>query len=205
MLQQLQLSMATECQSDLGLLNAVIGCKISIHFPDHGKGQIMSAQKSVAILVHEGYQDLEFWYPLLRLREEGVPVTVVGVDADKTYLSKLEYPVIPDIGIGQAQAKDFAAVIVPGGASAERISREPRMVRFIADAAAAGALVAATAEGVAVLAPADVRGKRVGRDGDPVIRDGRLITARSTDNLPAFCRALFEALAAAAPAKSPSM
>ena len=165
----------------------------------------MSAQKSVAILVHEGYQDLEFWYPLLRLREEHMPVTVVGVDADRTYLSKLEYPVIPDIGIGQAQAKDFAAVIVPGGESAERISREPRMVRFIVDAAAAGALLAATAEGIAVLAAADVRGKRVGRDGEPVIRDARLITARSTNDLPAFSRALLEALGVAAPAKSPAI
>jgi protease I len=154
----------------------------------------MSARKSVAILVDEGYQDLEFWYPLLRLREAGVPVSVVSGDADRTYLSRLEYPVIPDIGIGQAQARDFAAVIVPGGESAARISREARMMRFIADAAAAGALLAATAEGIAVLAAADVRGRRVGRDGDAVIRDGRLITARSTNDLPAFSRALLEAL-----------
>jgi len=75
----------------------------------------MPTNKRVAILVHDGYQDLQFWYPLLRLREEGVPVTVVSVEPEKTYLSQLEYPVIPDQGIAQVQAKDFGALIVPGG------------------------------------------------------------------------------------------
>ena len=51
----------------------------------------MSTNKRVAILVHDGYQDLQFWYPLLRLREEGVAVTVVSVESEKTYFSQLEY------------------------------------------------------------------------------------------------------------------
>ena len=139
----------------------------------------MSTQKRVAILVHDGYQDLEFWYPLLRLREEGVPVSVVSVEPDKTYLSQLEYPVIPDHGIGQVQAKDFSAVIIPGGESAKYIAGEPRMQRFIKDAAAGGALLAATAEGVTALTAAGVKGE---------------VSANSANDLPAFCRALFEAL-----------
>src|SRR5258708_40072990 len=103
----------------------------------------MPTNKRVAILVHDGYQDLQFWYPLLRLREEGVPVTVVSVEPEKTYLSQLEYPVIPDQGIAQVQAKDFGALFVPGGASGKFIAEEPRMQRFIKDAAAGGALLAA--------------------------------------------------------------
>src|SRR5260370_13860304 len=114
----------------------------------------MPTQQRVAVLVDNEYQDLEFWYPVLRLREEGIPVTVVGVDPDKTYLSQLEYPVIPELGIGDAQAKDFTAVIVPGGGAAAHIAGEPRMLRFIADAAAQGALLGATADGVAPLAAA---------------------------------------------------
>jgi protease I len=88
----------------------------------------MSTNKRVAILVHHGYQDLEFWYPLLRLREEGVPVSVVSVEPEKTYLSQLEYPVIPDQGIAEVQARDFSAVFIPGGQSAkqERRTLNPR-------------------------------------------------------------------------------
>lgn len=139
----------------------------------------MSTNKRVAILVHDGYQDLEFWYPLLRLREEGVPVAVVSVEPEKTYLSQLEYPVIPDHGIAQVQAKDFSALFIPGGQSAKYIAEEPRMQRFIKDAAAAGALLAATAEGVTALSAAGVK---------PVI------SGRSANDLPEFCRALFRAL-----------
>jgi protease I len=141
----------------------------------------MSTKPGVAILVHDGYQDLEFWYPLLRLREEGVPVTVIGVEPNRTYFSQLEYPVIPDSGIGEVQAKAFAAVFVPGGASATFIAGEPRMAGFLKEAASAGALLAATAEGVAALKAAG--GK-----------DGRMVTAPSANGLPEFSRALIQAL-----------
>jgi protease I len=154
----------------------------------------MPTQERVAVLVHDGYQDLEFWYPVLRLREEGTPVTVVGPEHDKTYLSKLEYPVIADLGVSEAQAKDFAAVIVPGGGAAEHIAREPRMLRFIAEAAAEGAVLGATTEGVTALAAAGaLAGRRVAARGEvrgelrradavcvdePVVTDGRLVTAQ---------------------------
>jgi len=35
--------------------------------------------KRVAILAENNYQELELWYPLLRLREAGATVTVVGM------------------------------------------------------------------------------------------------------------------------------
>jgi len=173
----------------------------------------MSMQQKVAVLVRDDYQDLEFWYTVLRLREEGMPVTVVGAEPDRVYLSKLKYPVIPDIGISDAQAKDFSAVIVPGGGTAGQIAVDPRMLRFIAESARAGALLGATAGGVRVLAAAGVlAGKRVAAHeemgdelrrvdavcvGQPVVTDVRLITARSTNDLPEFGRALFGAFATA--------
>ena len=139
----------------------------------------MSTNKRVAVLVHDGYQDLQFWYPLLRLREEGVPAAVIGVEPDKACSSQLEYPVIPDHGIAQVQASDFGAVLVPGGASAKFIAEEPRMQRFIKDAAAGGALLAAIAEGATALGAAGAK---------------PAVSAKTTDELPQFCRALFERL-----------
>lgn len=53
--------------------------------------------KKVIILVENQYQELELWYPLLRLREEGAEVKVVGSGSAKTYLSKVGYPVTVDV------------------------------------------------------------------------------------------------------------
>lgn len=138
----------------------------------------MTTQKAVAILVHEGYQDLEFWYPLLRLREEGNAVTVIAAEADKTYFSQLEYPVIADLGIAQAKAADYAGVFVPGGQSAKFIAEEPRMQAFIKEAAASGAFLASISEGANAI---KVKGKQE-------------VKAAGTNDLPEFCKSLFAAL-----------
>jgi len=135
--------------------------------------------KPVAILVHEDYQDLELWYPLLRLREEGKAVSVISAEPNKTYMSKLEYPVIADHGIDEVKGADFGAVLIVGGRSAKIIAEEPRMQRFIKDAAASGALLGAMSEGASAFAAAGVSAKLV---------------AKSTDQLPEFCRSLFQAL-----------
>ena len=135
--------------------------------------------KPVAILVHEDYQDLELWYPLLRLREEGKAVSVISAEANKTYMSRLEYPVIADHGIDEVKGADFGAVLIVGGRSAKIIAEEPRMQRFIKEAAANGALLGAMSEGASAFAAAGVSAKLV---------------AKSTDQLPEFCRSLFQAL-----------
>ena len=42
----------------------------------------------IAVLAENMYQELELWYPLMRLREERCNVVVVG-PAEQTYASKL--------------------------------------------------------------------------------------------------------------------
>jgi protease I len=71
--------------------------------------------KRVAILAENNYQELELWYPLLRLREAGAKVTVVGMPGVQEYQSKHGYPVKVDVAADAVTAKDFDAVIVPGG------------------------------------------------------------------------------------------
>ena len=39
-----------------------------------------------AVLVSDGYSDLEFWYPVLRLREAGAQVSILGPSADVDFL-----------------------------------------------------------------------------------------------------------------------
>ena len=52
--------------------------------------------KRVAVLVEKFYEDLELWYPVLRLREAGADVAIVGPRAGETYLSKHDYPARSD-------------------------------------------------------------------------------------------------------------
>ena len=149
----------------------------------------MGSTARVGVLVRDGYQELEFWYPLLRLREEGADVTVIGA-GDRTYHSKLGYPVIPDI-ILAAASDQLDAVIVPGASARDAVDAGTR--QFLKRAHAGGAILAATSEGPRVLAESGiVQDKKAVADGVSV--DGKVITARNADDLPAFFRALDAAL-----------
>jgi protease I len=166
--------------------------------------------KSVAVLVEDIYEDLELWYPVYRLREEGADVALVGPEAGKVYASKHGYPATADRAASEVSAAEYDAVIIPGGYSPDRMRRHPEMVALVADATRDGKTVAAICHGGWMLCSADVlRGRRVTsffaiRDDmvhagaewidDEVVRDGNLVTSRTPDDLPAFLRSVIDAL-----------
>jgi len=166
--------------------------------------------KKVAVLVADMYQELEFWYPYLRLKEEGATVVAVGPEA-KAYESKLGYPAQAELGVKEVRAKDFDAVVIPGGYAPDYMRRSPELVAFVREMAQAGKPVAAICHGGWMLCSARVvRGKKVTsvaaiRDDlenagatwvdEPVVVDGNLITSRVPSDLPAFMQALLTALA----------
>lgn len=166
--------------------------------------------KKVAILVADMYQELEYWYPYLRLVEEGAEVVAVGPEA-KAYKSKLGYPAQADLGAKDVQPEEFDAVVIPGGYAPDYLRRSPELVALVRELAQAGKPVAAICHGGWMLCSARVvEGKWVTsfyaiRDDlvnagaiwvdEPVVRDGNLITARVPGDLPAFLRELIAALA----------
>lgn len=168
------------------------------------------AGKRVAILAENLYEDLELWYPLYRLREEGAQVTVVAPRAGETYTSKKGYPVRSEAAADQVRAEDFDAVIIPGGYAPDHMRRHPAMVELVRQAHAQGKLVAAICHAGWMLASAGIlKGKKATsyfaiRDDvinagaiyldREVVRDGNLITSRKPDDLPAFCREIIAAL-----------
>lgn len=165
--------------------------------------------KKVAVLVERDYQDLEVWYPTLRLREEGAVVVFVGTDA-KEYKGKFGYPLTVDALIGDVRAADFDAVIVPGGWAPDFLRRYKAVLSFVSEMARLGRPVAAICHAGWVLASAGVlKGKTVTSfsaikddvvnagavwvDRDVVV-DMPLITSRKPDDLPAFTCALISQL-----------
>jgi len=171
------------------------------------------AGKTVAILVEDYYQELEVWYPLLRLREAGAEVFTVGPHAGATYKSKLGYPIKADHAIEQVSVEDFDALVIPGGWAPDYLRRDHRFVELVQRADAAGKTVAAICHGGWLLCSAGVlRGRRATsffsiRDDmvnagahfvdEAAVVDGNLVTSRAPDDLPAFCQAIIHSAAEA--------
>ena len=168
------------------------------------------AGKRVAVLAENMYQEMELWYPLLRLREAGAETFVVGTGSAETYESKLGYPVDVDVVAGQVSANDVDAVVIPGGYAPDLMRRYPAMVELVSEAFKQGKVVAAICHAGWMLVSADVlRGKKATcffaiKDDlvnagatyvdAEVVLDGNLITSRVPSDLPAFCRTIIEAL-----------
>ncbi len=168
--------------------------------------------KRIAVLVEELYEDLELWYPVLRFREAGAEVKIVGPRANETYRSKHGYPAVAEVAAIQASAGDFEAVIIPGGYAPDRMRRHASMVAFVREMFDAGKLVAAICHAGWLPASAGIlKGKRmtsfvairddmvnagaIWEDAE-VVTDGNLVTSRTPADLPAFCREIIVALTA---------
>jgi len=165
----------------------------------------------VGVLVEEFYQELEVWYPLLRLREAGAEAFTIGIEADRIYKSKLGYPVKSDRGINDVAPTDLDALVIPGGWAPDYMRRHPSYVNLIREMNALERTIAAICHAGWMLCTAGiVKGRRATcffsiKDDlinagaryvdEPVVVDGILITSRVPDDLPHFCRAILGKLA----------
>jgi protease I len=166
--------------------------------------------KRIAILLDEQYQELEVWYPYYRFLEEGAKVDLVASERNKTYPSKLGYPCVSTAAAEEVKGAEYDAVVVPGGWAPDFMRRNERMIRFIRQCAEAGIVLAAICHGGWMLCCTDaLRGRRAtsfvairhdmlnaGADwvDEECVVDGNLITARKPSDLPAFCKAILQAL-----------
>jgi protease I len=166
--------------------------------------------KKIAILCGPDYEDMELQYPLYRLKEEGAEVVVVGIGAD-SYKGKKGYPVTVDAQITDLNAKDFDAVVIPGGYAPDHMRRSEELLAFVREIHDQGKTVAAICHAPWVAVSAGIlKGRRVtcvpaikddvmnaGGDyvDEPVVVDGNLVTSRRPDDLPVFLPALIDAIA----------
>jgi protease I len=147
----------------------------------------------VAIPLEDNYEDLQLWYPALRLREASADVTIVGREAC-TYKSTHGIALQADASADRVQADNFDALVIPGGSVADALSQHPAMLVLLHEAIQQGKVVATIFQEGRTLAPAHdehvqevaelfgIQGKGP-RDEKPyedsaVIREGNLIRAR---------------------------
>ncbi|MDY6776806.1 MAG: type 1 glutamine amidotransferase domain-containing protein [Candidatus Nanohaloarchaea archaeon] len=97
----------------------------------------------IAVLIDDGHQDREFWYPKTRLEEEGAEVDVVTRE-ERTYESEHGYEVEPDLTIDEVDSSDYDAVVLPGGrASPDALRTDDRVLEFVSGVYEEDKLVAA--------------------------------------------------------------
>lgn len=171
--------------------------------------------KKVALLVTDGFEQVELTEPRKALDDAGATTTLVspakgnvqGMNhADKADTFDVDVP------LDSANPDDYDALVLPGGvANPDALRTNDKAVRFVKAFFEAGKPVAAICHGPWTLIEAGVvRGRQVtswpslktdlrnaGADwvDEEVVTDQGLVTSRKPDDLPAFNRKMIEEIA----------
>lgn len=164
--------------------------------------------KTILLLIENEFRDEEAVYPYYRFKEAGYDVKIVGPEKDKEYRGKFGVILKSDLAASEVKLENVIAVIIPGGYAPDKMRINSDMVDIVKNASLQGKVVAAICHGGWMLAEADiVRGKKVTGykaiatdlknaggiyiDSEVVV-DGNIVTSRTPDDLPAFCRSILK-------------
>lgn len=166
--------------------------------------------QSVLIFVDEMYEDLELWYPKIRMEEAGLKTVVAGPEAGKTYIGKHGYPCKADLSFEEVQSGKFVGLIIPGGYAPDKIRRSKRALDIAKEMHEASKLVAFICHaGWVPISAKILKGKKATcfsaiKDDlenagahyidQAVVVDGNLVSSRVVADLPHFCKAILEVL-----------
>lgn len=172
------------------------------------------AGKRILIQVADTYEDLELWYPRLRMEEAGARVVVAGIDPmRRDYKGKNGYPCTADAALKDMRAEDFDALIIPGGFAPDIIRRDRQALELTRAFHESGKPVAFICHaGWVPISARIVRGRRVTGcialkddfenagaiwEDASVVVDGNLVSSRRPADLPDFCAAIIDLMAGA--------
>ena len=160
--------------------------------------------------VGDDYEDLELWYPKLRLEEAGAHVTLAGQELGRTYRGKNGYPAVSDGDISEMEADDFHGVIIPGGWLPDKLRRDAKVLELVGEFEKAGKLIASICHGPWIdISAGVVAGYRytstpgikddVMNGGaewvdEPVVVDRHHVSSRRPGDLPDFCKGILGVL-----------
>ena len=161
------------------------------------------------ILIADGVEDSEFFYPYYRLQEEGIDVDVAGPDTG-TVTGKHGYTFEANLAFTGLKADEYDLLILPGGKAPETVRLNADAVKITTEMMNAGKPVAAICHGAQTLISAgvlqgrkatcwaairdDIKSAGAEYADEEVVVDGNLVTSRSPGDLPAFCRRMFAAI-----------
>jgi protease I len=168
------------------------------------------AGKKIISLVHHDFEDLELWYPILRLKEEGAIVHLAGEKANETYIGKYGVPAISDYEYGSINAREYDAILVPGGWAPDKIRRFPEVLSLLQSMEENKKPIGQICHAGWVLISAKIlQGKNVTSTpgikddmenagatwvDEPVVVDGNLVSSRRPPDLPDYLRELINVI-----------
>ena len=167
--------------------------------------------KTVGVLVDNGFEDLEFWVPLMRMQEEGATVKVIGTKEGETYQSKSGgLTAQTEVASSEVSADQLDALLVPGGWAPDKLRRDPNILKLVQNLNAQGKIMGFICHAGWVAASAKIcEGRRVtGTSGikddmenagaiwadEPAFREENLVWGRVVADIPDYCRELISAL-----------
>jgi protease I len=165
--------------------------------------------KNVIVLLAEGFEDLEFWVTVMRLREEGATVTVAGTSTQPVR-GKNALSATAEVTVDEVADAEPDALVVPGGWAPDKLRRSQAVKDLTRRTYERGAIVGMICHGGWVGASAGiVDGHRVtgstGIKDDlehaggtwvdvPSLRDGNLVFGRVVEDIPQWCAELVDAI-----------
>jgi deglycase len=167
--------------------------------------------KIIGYFVAQEVEDLEFWVPVMRLREEGAQVIVIGLTTDTVH-GKHGLEMTPDVDSKHAPGADMLnGIVIPGGWAPDKLRRDPAVLQLVRDVHEQGKIVATICHGGLVpISAGIIRGRKAtGSTGikddiinaggiwvnQPAFREGNMVWGRVVEDIPDFCRELVAALA----------
>lgn len=166
--------------------------------------------KTIGVFAGPEFEDLELWGPVLRLREEGATVLIVGMNREPVK-AKHGLTAIPDVAASEMQSSQFDGLVVPGGWGPDKLRRDPGVLRLMRECNEQGKIIGLICHaGWVAISAGMVQGKHgVGSRGikddlenaggiwrdEAAFREGNLVWGRVVEDVPAFCRELVNALA----------
>jgi len=170
-----------------------------------------NSKGKILMFVDDVYEDLELWYPKLRLEEQGYAVLIAGTEKGRVYKGKNGYPCTSDIAIATVLSEEYDGLVIPGGFAPDKLRRDPGVLSLTKEFWNAGKLVAHICHGGGITISAGImRGTRCtstpGIKDDiinsgaewvdqPVVMYKNMISSRRPSDLPYFCRAMISFLA----------
>jgi len=164
--------------------------------------------KAVVAIVDDLYEDLELWYPLLRMEEEGWKVTIAGPEEGKLYHGKYGYPCTGDGAIEDINSNAYDVLLLPGGLAPDKLRRDPDVLRLTKEFNTQGKVIAFICHaGWIPVSAKIVEGKKVTSTigikddmenagaiwvDEPTVIDGNLVSSRGPKDLPLFTKAIID-------------